>query len=230
MRARGRRRGARARRTDGRPHGVRSQLSPVCSIALGTSDVTPLEMTSAYATLADGGVYHEPTPVRSVRGSDGNVVDRPVDRKGERVLSPNEADTVTWALQGVVDHGTGTAASLGSRPVAGKTGTAQEYTNAWFCGYVRQLVACVWVGYPQGNIPMDGVTGGSIPASIWHDFMTEATLGMPVRGFPVPSLDSFDPPTYVPLSTYTSASAYTSVPATSSGSGDQGNGNAYGHD
>ena len=212
--------------------GIRSPLSPVCSIALGTNDVTPLEMTSAYATLADGGVYHEPTPVRSVRGSDGRVVDRPVDRKGERVLSPNVADTVTWALEGVVDHGTGVAASLGSRPVAGKTGTAQEYTNAWFCGYVRQLVACVWVGYPQGNIPMNGVTGGSIPASIWHDFMIEAMRGMPVRGFPPPSLSAYDAPTYVPLSTYTSVSTYTSSygsGSTSSG-GDRGNGHAYGHD
>ena len=218
--------------------GIRSPLAPVCSIALGTNDVTPLEMTSAYATLADGGVYHEPTPVRSVRGSDGDVVDRPVDRRGERVLSPNVANTVTWALQGVVDHGTGTAATLGSRPVAGKTGTAQEYTNAWFCGYVRQLAACVWVGYPQGNIPMNGITGGSIPASIWHDFMTAATRGMPVRGFPEPSLDAFGPPTYVPLSTYTSTTTYTSSPTTSSpsggndegGPGNQGNGNAYGHD
>ncbi|HET8525137.1 MAG TPA: transglycosylase domain-containing protein [Actinomycetota bacterium] len=216
--------------------GIRSPLSPVCSIALGTNDVTPLEMTSAYATLADGGVYHEPTPVRSVRGSDGDVVGRPVDRRGERVLSPNVADTVTWALQGVVDHGTGTAAALGSRPVAGKTGTAQEYTNAWFCGYVRQLAACVWVGYPQGNIPMNGITGGSIPASIWHDFMTAATRGMPVRGFPEPLLDAFGPPTYVPLSTYTATSTYTPPPATSSEDGngdDQGegnNGNAYGHD
>ena len=219
--------------------GIRSPLSPVCSITLGTNDVTPLEMTSAYATLADGGVYHEPTPVRSVRESDGEVVDRPVDRKGERVLSPTVAGTVSWALQGVVDHGTGTAASLGSRPVAGKTGTAQEYANAWFCGYVRQLVACVWVGYPQGNIPMNGVTGGSIPASIWHDFMTDATRGMPVRAFPEPALDSFDPPTYVPLSTYTSTSTYTSSPTTSSSGeaggdegdqGNQGNGHAYGHD
>jgi penicillin-binding protein 1A len=133
-----------------------------------------------------------------------------------------------------VDHGTGTAASLGSRPVAGKTGTAQEYTNAWFCGYVRQLAACVWVGYPQGNIPMDGVTGGSIPASIWHDFMIAATRGMPVRGFPEPTLEGFDPPTYVPLSTYTSTSTYTSpAPTTTSDAGsgdDQGNGNAFGHD
>jgi penicillin-binding protein 1A len=216
--------------------GIRSPLSPVCSIALGTNEVTPLEMTSAYATLANRGVYHEPTPVRTVRDSDGRVVDRPVDRKGERVLSRNVADTVTWALQGVVDHGTGVSASLGSRPVAGKTGTAQEYTNAWFCGYVRQLAACVWVGYPQGNIPMNGVTGGSIPAAIWHDFMIEATSGMPIRRFHDPSLAAFDAPTYVPLSTYTSTSTYTppaptaSPPSPSNGGDEQGNGNAFGHD
>jgi penicillin-binding protein 1A len=221
--------------------GIRSDLPPVCSIALGTGDVTPLEMTSAYATLAAGGVYRAPTPVRSVRDTTGSVIERPIDSEGTRVMSRNVAATVTWALQGVVDHGTGTAAALGDRPVAGKTGTAQEYTNAWFCGYIRQVAACVWMGYPEGNIPMNGVTGGSIPAAIWHDFMTFATVGMRVRDFPVPSLDAYDTPLYVPLSTYTTASDYV-PPAPSEDSADDadegengpgngnGNGNANGHD
>ena len=100
-----------------------------------------------------------------MRDTTGSVIERPIDREGTRVMSGNVASTVTWALQGVVDHGTGTAAALGDRAVAGKTGTAQEYTNAWFCGYIRQVAACVWMGYPEGNIPMDGVTGGSIPAA-----------------------------------------------------------------
>jgi penicillin-binding protein 1A len=102
-------------------------------------------------------------------------------------------------MQGVVDSGTGTAAALPGRPVAGKTGTSQEYTNAWFCGFVPQLAACVWVGHPEGNVPMDwvhglsGVTGGSIPAAIWHDFMLRATDGMEVVGFPVPDLTRYEP-------------------------------------
>jgi 1A family penicillin-binding protein len=220
--------------------GIRSDLPPVCSIALGTGDVTPLEMTSAYATLAAGGVYRAPTPVRTVRNTTGTVIERPIDSEGTRVMSRNVAATLTWALQGVVDHGTGTAAALGDRAVAGKTGTAQEYTNAWFCGYIRQVAACVWMGYPEGNIPMNGVTGGSTPAAIWHDFMSFATVGMRVRDFPTPALDAYDVPQYVPLSTYTTASEYV-PPAPSEEESDEGdgssgpgngngNGNANGHD
>jgi penicillin-binding protein 1A len=209
--------------------GIRSELPPVCSIALGTVEVTPLEMTSAYATLAAGGIYHKPTPVRVVRDSDREVVGRPVHLRGTRVLPRNVAASVTWALQGVVDHGTGTAASLGGRPVAGKTGTAQEYTNAWFCGYVRQLAACVWMGYPQGNVPMSGVTGGSIPAAIWQDFMTFATRGMQVRGFPDPSLEVYDAPIYVPLSTYTTASEYVPPAPDEGSSGGDEHGHGHGH-
>jgi membrane peptidoglycan carboxypeptidase len=101
----------------------------------------------------------------------------------------------------VIDHGTGTAARLDGRPAAGKTGTAQHATDAWFCGYVPQLVTCVWVGYPDGARPMRDVGGypevygGTIPARIWHDFMTEATVGMPVMGFPPASYEVYaDPP------------------------------------
>jgi 1A family penicillin-binding protein len=217
--------------------GIRSDLPPVCSIALGTGDVTPLEMTSAYATLAAGGVYRPPTPVRSVRDTTGQIIDRPIDHEGTRVMSRNVASTVTWALQGVVDHGTGTAAALGDRSVAGKTGTAQEYTNAWFCGYIRQVAACVWMGYPEGNIPMNGVTGGSTPAAIWHDFMTFATVGMRVRDYPTPLLEAYDAPAYVPLSTYTTASDYvppapsedSAEDADDGGPGNDGHGNGHGN-
>ncbi len=213
--------------------GIRSPMPPVCSIALGTVDVTPLEMTSAYATLAAGGIYHRPTPVRIVRDSDGSLLDRPSKRDGHRVLPRNVAATVTWALQGVVDQGTGTAASLGDRPVAGKTGTAQEYTNAWFCGYVPQLATCVWVGYPQGNIPMTsvqgvyGVTGGSIPAAIWNDFMEDATRHMRIKPFPAADLTAYDSPIYVPLSQYTTVSEYV-PPAPSEDSSDEDAGNGQG--
>ncbi|HJS26236.1 MAG TPA: hypothetical protein VJ913_03810, partial [Actinomycetota bacterium] len=131
-------------------------------------------------------------------------------------------------------------AGLEGRPVAGKTGTAQEYTNAWFCGYIRQVAACVWMGYPEGNVPMSGVTGGSTPAAIWHDFMSFATVGMRVRDYPAPSLEAYDAPQYVPLSTYTTASEYVPpAPAESSGEDDDGHdedghgdghGNGNGHD
>src|SRR4029077_13456129 len=105
----------------------------------------------------------------------GKVLARP-STTGDRAIGPNVAALVTYALQGVVEHGTGTAANIG-RPVAGKTGTGQDYRGAWFCGYPPQLAACVWVGYRKGEIPMHNVGGfpdvfgGSIPAEIWHDFM-----------------------------------------------------------
>ena len=92
----------------------------------------------------------------------------------------------------MVRAGTGTAAALG-RPAAGKTGTAEGFKDAWFCGFVPQLATCVWVGYPQAELPLvnlDGfgqVVGGSIPARIWHDFMAPAVTGLPVRPLPRPA-------------------------------------------
>jgi len=188
--------------------GIQSPLEPYCSITLGTEEVTPLEMTEAYATLAAQGVRHEPTPVAVVRGPDGTVIDHPVDQAGQAVLWPDHANMITSILEDAMTSGTGTAAAIG-RPAASKIGTAQDYTNAWFCGYVPQLAACVWVGYPQGNISMrniggfPAVYGGSIPALIWHRFMSVATTGMPVQSFQAPSLAEFPPPTPIPTLTPT---------------------------
>jgi penicillin-binding protein 1A len=174
--------------------GIGSPLEPVCSIALGTQDVTPLEMTSAYATLAAGGVHHAPATVAVVRDADGAVVDRPVDVVGRLAVDPNDAAVATGVLQQVVAAGTGRGAALPERPVAGKTGTAESSTDAWFCGYIPQLATCVWVGHPEGSTPMPGVHGGSIPASIWHDFMATVTDGMPVAAFADGTLDTYAVP------------------------------------
>jgi penicillin-binding protein 1A len=190
--------------------GIHSRLSPVCSIGLGTSEVTPLEMTSAFATLAARGIYVEPTAVERVTGRSGEVLQGPLRGLGDvgsAAVSAQDADAATRVLQGVIDHGTGTAARLAGRVAAGKTGTAQDATDAWFCGYVPQLATCVWVGYPKGTVPMRDVAGflevygGTIPALIWHDFMTEATAGMPVVGFPSASYEIYaDPAPPAPLS------------------------------
>ena len=176
--------------------GIRSPLEPVCSITLGTQAVTPLEMADGYATIADHGVHHPPTPIQMVRAAGGKVLYR-APSGGKQVISPTTAALVTQALEGVIQHGTGTAAALG-RPAAGKTGTAQNFQDAWFCGYVPQLVTCVWVGYPQGEVPMHNVEGfpdvfgGSLPAEIWHDFMSQAVASMAVRTFPSVSLAGYD--------------------------------------
>jgi len=184
--------------------GIRSRLADVCSIGLGTSEVSPLEMTSAYATLAARGIYVEPTAVERVSTPGGEILQGPLrglGTVGSTAVSAQDADAATRVLQGVIDRGTGTAARLAGRPAAGKTGTAQHATDAWFCGYVPQLATCVWVGYPNGARPLRDVAGfpevygGTIPARIWHDFMTEATAGLPVQEFPSVSYAIYaDPP------------------------------------
>jgi penicillin-binding protein 1A len=176
--------------------GIRSKLQPVCSITLGTQAVTPLEMTNAYATLAARGIRRWATPVHAVRDASGAVLDRTTSGRGKRVISSNDADLVTYALENVIRYGTGTSANIG-RPAAGKTGTAQDYVDAWFCGYVPRLVTCVWIGYPKGEIPLENVEGysavygGTLPALIWHDFMLKATERMPVQEFPTPSFEGY---------------------------------------
>jgi penicillin-binding protein 1A len=168
-------------------------FKPVCAITLGSVGFTPLEMTDVYATFAAGGVHHTPRAFERVRGPNGKVI--PLSDKGRRVLSPNVAAQLTYALQGVVQHGTGTAAALGARPVAGKTGTAENFQDAWFCGYVPQLATCVWVGYPKGEISLynvEGVgqvAGGTLPAAIWHAYMSGAVGSLPVENFPTPDLN-----------------------------------------
>ena len=173
--------------------GIASALQAVCSITLGTQAINPLEMTDGYATLAARGIHHAPQAIEIARGPNGQVIDT-LSTKGDRVLSQNAADLVTYALQRVVQYGTGTAASLGSRPVAGKTGTAENFEDAWFCGFVPQLAACVWVGYPKAEIPLLGVEGvgqvfgGSLPAEIWNRFMSAAVANLPVQQFATPKI------------------------------------------
>jgi penicillin-binding protein 1A len=165
-----------------------------CAITLGAVGFTPLELTDVYATFASGGIHHDPQAFESVTGPKGNVLDK-LSTKGTRVLSSNVAAQLTYALQGVVTGGTGTAAALTGRPVAGKTGTAENFQDAWFCGYVPQLATCVWVGYPSGEIPLlnvegvGSVAGGTLPAEIWHAFMGPAVGPLPVENFPTPDLN-----------------------------------------
>jgi penicillin-binding protein 1A len=166
---------------------------PACAITLGSVGFTPLEMTDVYATFASGGVHHVPQAFENVRLPSGKEIK--LNPNGQRVLGPNVAAELTYALQGVVQHGTGTAAALGSRPVAGKTGTANDFQDAWFCGYVPQLATCVWVGYPAGEIPLQNVegvyqvAGGTLPAEIWHDYMGPAVGNLPVVQFPQADLN-----------------------------------------
>jgi penicillin-binding protein 1A len=188
--------------------GIRSKLEPVCSITLGTQSVNPLEMTNAYATLAANGVYHRATPLHEVEAANGAPIVAASSKGGTQAIPRNDALLATYALQGVITGGTGTNANIGG-PAAGKTGTAQNYVDAWFCGYTPQLATCVWVGYPHGEISLtdiegfSAVYGGTIPALIWHDFMSVATDNMKVVDFPQPSFEGYTagPPTPVPVTT-----------------------------
>jgi penicillin-binding protein 1A len=170
--------------------GVRSPLVPVCSITLGPEGVSPLDMTTAFATLAARGVHHRPQVLQRVTAADGRTQAR-LHRNGRRVLTRSVTDRVTSALEGVVRSGTGAAANIG-RPAAGKTGTAEGFKDAWFCGFVPQLATCVWIGHSRAEIPMANVAGfgevvgGSVPARIWHDFMAPALADRPVRPLPTP--------------------------------------------
>ncbi len=176
--------------------GIRSDLPPVCSITLGSVAVNPLEMTNAYATLADHGERFWATPLLQVKSGAGKI-DPSVTPQGDQVIAANDANLVTSALQGVVTGGTGVDAAIPPYPVAGKTGTANENVDAWFCGYTSEIVTCVWMGWPAGEIPLQDVEGvssvygGTIPAAIWHDFMSVAMQGKPPVAFPVPSFTGY---------------------------------------
>ena len=138
--------------------------------------VTPLEMADAYATIANGGYHIAPTVIDHVVFPGGKV-DRSIGNPPKhRVFSDGEAYTAIQVMKGVITKGTGTAAEYGC-PAAGKTGTAENMDNAWFVGFTPRLSTGVWVGYPQGNIPMADGFGGALAAPIWHDFMQSASGG-----------------------------------------------------
>ena len=146
--------------------------------------VTPLEMADAYATLANGGNHIAPTIVTRVAFPDGSTVNLG-DPKPHRVFSAGETYAATQVLKTVITQGTGTAANYGC-PAAGKTGTAENEDNAWFVGYTPKYSTAVWVGYPQGNVPMPGGFGGTLAAPIWHDFMLSQSNGY-CGDFPTPT-------------------------------------------
>ncbi|MEX1046497.1 MAG: PBP1A family penicillin-binding protein [Actinomycetota bacterium] len=160
--------------------GIHSKFDkPVpCSITLGSQGVTPLDMTAAYATLAAGGDYHAPLAIESIKGPGGVRKFKSAAQEGKGI-QPNDAKLVSWALKDVVTEGTGVAAAIPGVAIAGKTGTAQDYKDAWFCGYTSELSTCVWMGYAKRPKPMYNVEGvptvygGTIPAEIWQDFMLD---------------------------------------------------------
>ena len=162
--------------------GITSELAPDASIALGTNEVNLLDLVSAYAPFANGGTGVLAYGIAEIRDSDGKLVYRRAGSGPGRVVSAEDVGLMNQMLAGVIGHGTGKGAAL-PRPVAGKTGTTQEYRDAWFIGYTADLVAGVWFGNDD-NTPMNNVTGGSLPARAWRGFMLAATKGMAVKPLP----------------------------------------------
>jgi penicillin-binding protein 1A len=170
--------------------GIKGKIDSVPSMPIGSEEVTPLEMASAYGVIANDGVRHDPYFIERVLDRNGEVIDA-ADKEGERVISQQTARLATSVLRKVVESGTGTKARLGNRPAAGKTGTSQEWRDAWFVGYTPQLATAVWMGAPVGQVEMRNVggirvTGGSYPAQTWGAFMREALKLERVAQFPAP--------------------------------------------
>nr|MBA2298424.1 PBP1A family penicillin-binding protein [Actinomycetota bacterium] len=178
--------------------GVRSKLTTsdgayVPSIGLGSIEVSPLDMASAYATLAAGGIYSKPRAIKRVVLANGKEDEEAGwgKLKRRRVVSDGVAYTVTKILEQNVQYGTGTAANYG-HPAAGKTGTTEEHSDAWFAGYTPRLQTTVWIGYARGKVPMTNVhgisvSGGSFPAQIWRLFMSSAIGQLEPLSFPEPT-------------------------------------------
>jgi penicillin-binding protein 1A len=171
--------------------GVQTPLRPTPSLALGTGAVTPLDMASVYATLAAGGVYSRPLAIRRVVFPGRKVGGGWGRPQRTRVVPDWVAGTVTRVLEENMLHGTGIGAHVPGRTDAGKTGTTDDFADAWFCGYSPTLEATVWMGYPKAEIAMldvhgAAVSGPTLPAAAWRLFMESALAGTPNTGFPAP--------------------------------------------
>jgi penicillin-binding protein 1A len=160
--------------------GIASPLVEVSSLALGTSGVTPLELTGAYAPFANGGNGVTPFGVLRIKTRSGKILYERKPRNTGGVMSSNDNMQMTRLMLEVTATGTGRAARLEMRPTAGKTGTTQDFRDAWFVGFTADLVCGVWIGN-DNNGPMVKATGGTLPARIFHTFMSDAEQGLPVR-------------------------------------------------
>jgi penicillin-binding protein 1A len=200
--------GPRNVRDTARALGITTKLNGYFAIGLGAEPATPLEMARAYASFADGGFRvdgsvfgNQPRAITKIQDSKGHVTPNGV--VAHEVLTPTQAETVNQLLQGVVQYGTGKAAQLPGRQVAGKTGTTENYGDAWFVGYTPQYVVAVWVGYPDRLVPMTTefhgkpVAGGTFPALIWKALMQKALAKQPAQTFTPPAYGYASPVTVV---------------------------------
>jgi penicillin-binding protein 1A len=171
---------------------------PHPSVVLGTQEVSPLDMATAYATIANGGRLVEPTVISRVLSDEGEAEEKvlyeaPTEPEGRQVIEPEIAHKATEIMIGDVTEGIAEDASLGDRPVAGKTGTSENFFDAWFLGYTPQLLTGIWMGYAEGGqtleydleyaLELNGLSGGITPAQIWKTYMEQMLEGEPIEHF-----------------------------------------------
>jgi penicillin-binding protein 1A len=176
--------------------GITANLNAYPSLVLGTSEVSVLDMASAYSTFAASGEHIDPVVVTKVTNAQGQVLFDASFEK-QRVLPKDTVDAVNWVLNQVVETGTGTGARVPGQTIAGKTGTTENYHDAWFAGYTCKMTAAVWVGYPSALPNGDphnmvgvhgiSVAGGTLPSTIFNRFMSKATQGLQSCAFPKPA-------------------------------------------
>lgn len=171
--------------------GFTSQIPPNLALALGAASVSPFELTAAYTVFANNGALTPQFFITKVTDNDGTVLQETPAPVPVPVISPETAYVITNLMQSVVSSGTGHRASVIGRPVAGKTGTTNGAKDAWFIGYIPQLVTGVWVGYDQERSLGSGGTGGQAAAPIWGDFMQKAVLSLPAEDFTAPENVAF---------------------------------------
>jgi penicillin-binding protein 1A len=163
--------------------GIASDLEPNASIALGTSEVSPLELVAAYAAFANGGIGVQPHVISRVRTANGKQLYARKNASFGRVIDPQYVSMMNTMMQETLLTGTAHKAELPGWQAAGKTGTSQEWRDAWFVGYTSYLVAGVWLGNDDGT-PTKKVSGGNLPVEIWSRFMKAAHQGVPVAALP----------------------------------------------
>jgi penicillin-binding protein 1A len=166
-----------------RKFGISSPLPPYLPLALGAADLTLMEHTSAFTVFPDDGIHIEPHYIKRVTSYDGAVLEEPRPNVTD-VIPPDVARTMVAMLEDVVQFGTGVRAKELGRPSAGKTGTTNDFTDAWYLGFTPQLTAGVWVGNDDKRVSLGKKeTGAKAALPIWLEFMQQATQGMPVESF-----------------------------------------------
>jgi penicillin-binding protein 1A len=163
--------------------GISSKLEPNASIALGTSEVSMLELVGAYTPFANGGFAVVPHVIERINANNGKLLYARSDQQLGRIIEARYVDMMNAMMQETLTIGTAHKATLPGWPAAGKTGTSQDFRDAWFIGYTSRLVTGVWLGNDDGS-PTKKVTGGGMPVEIWSRFMRDAHQGVPVAALP----------------------------------------------